>query len=123
MMGMPLKTAFVLCCSHLLAIWAGGVVVTLIFFKPMIQRTWSSPDVQLGAALPPSDEKPEHALEILEMRTDIAPRTRLMLELYVHGMAAKSAEDRWAIRATELCRELQWPNCDAEFIRTTVKGL
>lgn len=122
-MAMSLKSVFVLCCSHLLAISAGGAVVTLFFFKPMIQRTWSPPDVQLGAQLPPSDDKPEHVLEMLERRTDIPPRTRLMLELYVHGMAAKSAEDRWAIRATELCRELQWPNCDAEFIRTTVKGL
>jgi hypothetical protein len=120
---MSLKSVFVLCCSHLLAISAGGAVVTLIFFKPMIQRTWSPPDVQLGSALSSSDEEPEHALEILELRTDITPRTRLMLELYVQGMAAKSADDRWATRAVELCRELRWPNCDAEFIRTTVKGL
>jgi hypothetical protein len=50
--------------------------------------------------------------------TPLPPRTAQILELRQQARAAASAAPGPALaRATELCRALGWPSCDAEAVR------
>jgi len=120
---MSLPPILVFTFTHVLAACMGAFVAIVIFLFPAWRASWSSPDARLGAALLRVDRNPNEAIAVLDQWNDLPPRTQLMLRLYVNAVAARSSTDPYAMRASAVCRELGWRNCDAEFIRSTAGDL